>query len=114
MKTKSPIKVNYQVLLSNQDVNSTLDKWKGQLVKVWSFTISHAVLEIRIINESKPNNYLRIFCGEVESIHGPMVWFNSHLEANKIGKRVILSDSGSGFEVHSDLIGVEEVLDAKM
>lgn len=103
------MKVNYQVLLAKRDVNPTLDNWKGQMAKVWSYTVSHAVLEMRIIDERNPENYLRILCGDVEAIYGPVMWLNCHLEATETGSGMLLTDNKMSFKVHAGMIGVEEV-----
>lgn len=101
---------NYQTLLAKKEVAPVLHKWRGGLAKLWSYTVSHKVLEIRVIDEQNSGHYLTILCGDVDSIHGPTVWFHCDLEAEKIGDEFTLYDKAAGFEARVGLIGVEETL----
>lgn len=95
-------------MLAQHDPNLVLRTWQGGLAKVWSYTVSHSVLQIRVINERDTQKYLTILCGDVETIQGPMTWFNSDLETEKTSDGFVLRDRGAGFEVHAGAVGVRE------
>jgi len=102
------MKINYQTLLSKKDANLALHKWRGGLAKVWSYTVSHKVLEIRIIDIQNSNHFLTILCGDVESIQGPTVWFEAELNSEIVNNEYIIYDRAAGFEVRAGVLGVEE------
>ena len=102
------MKIDYQILLAKQDANPILHQWRGGLAKLFSYTASHSILEIRLTSEQRSGNHLTILCGDVETIHGPTVWFSCDLETEKVGDRFILRDKTAGFEVYAGAIGVQE------
>jgi hypothetical protein len=103
------MKINYQLLTKQRDINPLLHLWRGQLVKIWYYQVTHCVLEIRIISEKNSNNHLKILCGDVEHYHGPMSWFDCALEVESINGRFILRDKKANFELLSGAIGAEEI-----
>lgn len=102
------MKTNYQTLLSKKDANPILHKWRGGLAKLWSYTVSHKVLEIRIIDNKNSSHFLTILCGDVESIQGPTVWLDAELSSEVVGDGFIIYDRAAKFEVRAGILGVEE------
>ena len=67
-------------------VVSCLDKWRGATARIWSYSISHKLLIIRLESDLRNGN-LHLRCGDVQSIRCPTEWKNANLkiEANESG-----------------------------
>src|SRR4051812_32185888 len=55
-----------------------LDKWRGGMVQLWEYTISHFTLALRLTFNGRPGN-LHLECSGCLSISGPVSWLNSDL-----------------------------------
>lgn len=108
------MRTDYRALLSNQDPTPLLEKWRGGNAKFWSYTTSHRVLVVRVNFEQK-QEYLWIFCGDVQYVRGPTSWENACLMIERISEdELILWDRQAGFEVRTAVIGVKETQEYSM
>ena len=56
-----------------------LSRWAGGRAKLWSYSISHSVLTIRIELDDVRGN-LHITCSSLQHIHAPASWVNSNIQ----------------------------------
>src|SRR5262245_50480014 len=86
-------------------------KWEGGDVIIWSYTVSHRVLTIRVVAESRHGN-LHISCGDCEHFVGPLKWSNCHFELIRENSgedsKLILKDEHNKFAVICGVVEVKE------
>jgi hypothetical protein len=100
---------NYQILLSGQDPSPLFAKWQGGRASLWTYTVTHRVLEIRVHNQGF-RGYLCIYCGDVQHINGPFKWRNCCFEIETLSPDdVILRDSQASFELRAGVVGADEI-----
>jgi hypothetical protein len=103
------MRTNYQILLSGKDPTPALERWRGASAAVWTYTVSHRVLELRLYRSGAPR-CLCIYCGDVEHLSGAVKWNDSSLEFERIGPdTVILRDRRAGFEVRAGVVAASEI-----
>lgn len=84
--------------------SSCLFKWKGHRAKLWSYTVSHQMLIIRLDSESRSGN-VHLHCGDVSYLSAPTSWNGCELEIvhNEEGG-FIVKDETCGVRIHCSVL----------
>ena len=86
-------------------------RWQGVPVALYSYSISHLKLQLRLVREWN-KHYLIIECSDVKFITGPTKWEQANFTLDFISaNEVILSDEPAQFEVLAGAVMVYEVID---
>jgi hypothetical protein len=93
-----------KIVISPEERNEALRRWKGGIAKVWLYHISLRKLAVRIQRVSDPE-VLYIVANGCEHISGPFVWPDANIsildESNATtgANLCIVADAGAEFEL---------------
>jgi hypothetical protein len=91
-----------------------LKKWEHGSAKIWSYSVSHRVLVIKVFPPEGSGN-LAIYCGDTQYLRGPVEWSPAELRLDVLStvaeeNAYRLSDDKAGFEVLCGLVEMAENL----
>jgi hypothetical protein len=90
-----------------------VDRWTGGMASLWTYTISHGKLVLRLTRPSVRGN-LHLTCYDCRRICAPTFWGNVNLqiveEQTPEGRRLVLTDEANKVEIRCGyLVAAENV-----
>ncbi|MDB5298275.1 MAG: hypothetical protein JWO31_4258 [Phycisphaerales bacterium] len=88
-----------------------LAKWAGGMAWVWTYTVSHGRLVVRLTRPAARGN-LHLSCYDCRRISGPTVWGNVNLqvasEDTPEGRRFVVRDESNKVEIRCGFLTAQE------
>jgi hypothetical protein len=101
-------------MMSNErklELNDTLLERSGSFARLWTYSASHAELQIRIETTGRSGN-VHLVCDGCKRIEAPVAWQNARIEFvqcengnDELGRYELL-DTQAGFRVRCNLIRI--------
>lgn len=92
-------------------IGPMLARWNGGMASLWTYSISHGKLVLRLARPTVRGN-LHLICYDCRRISAPTVWSGIHIqvaaEDTPEGRRYVIRDEGNKVEIRCGVLTAQE------